>query len=363
MASAPTVGVALAGAGMITTLGENAAATWSAMLRGESITDHATVKKQWGGRSRVSGLAIDAAAETVEDAGWSKNDLRSAALVVGTSKGSVIEWLNRGHCGAGIGDLAHEIAEGFDIHGGLRLTVSAACTSGLHALIRGALMIKSGEAQRVLVVAAEASMHELFISSFRRLGVLAKAGAGCRPFDQQRSGFLMSEAGAAVCLEAVESGDDAAGMIVIDRMAMGCDATNMIGGDANGVMLRHLLANVLDGREVDLIHAHGTGTIHNDQIELEAIENSLAAVGGGNPVLYSHKGALGHSLGAAGLVSIVINRLCHSRGIVPPSLAKQPMPTSTLTLSKHPESRYIHRSVAIAAGFGGATSVVSLVNA
>src|SRR3954464_875948 len=108
---------------------------------------------------------------------------------------------------------------------GPRLTVSAACASGLLALIRGALMIKSGEAKRVLVVGAEASVHELFIGSFRRLGVLAKAGEGCRPFDEGRSGFLMSEAGAAVCLE---SGDGGAGEVLIEKMAMGGDATHLI---------------------------------------------------------------------------------------------------------------------------------------
>src|SRR5687767_8937410 len=84
MGNVAKAGIALAGAGMITALGESAAATWSAMLGGESIADHAMVKKQWGGRSRVCGLAIDAAAEAVEDAGWSESDLRSAALVVAT---------------------------------------------------------------------------------------------------------------------------------------------------------------------------------------------------------------------------------------------------------------------------------------
>jgi 3-oxoacyl-(acyl-carrier-protein) synthase len=50
---------------------------------------------------------------------------------------------------------------------GPSLTLSAACASGLHALIRGAMMIRSGEADRVLVVAAEASVSPIFLGSFR----------------------------------------------------------------------------------------------------------------------------------------------------------------------------------------------------
>ena len=85
---------------------------------------------------------------------------------------------------------------------GPALTISAACASGLHALIRATMMIRGGEADRVLVVAAEASVSPIFLGSFRRMGVLPAEGVGCRPFDQARDGFLMSEA-AAVCSSGV----------------------------------------------------------------------------------------------------------------------------------------------------------------
>jgi len=239
------------------------------------------------------------------------------------------------------------------------LTVSAACASGLLALMRGVLMIKSGEARRVLVVAAEASVHEMFISSFRRLGVLPPAGQPCRPFDESRSGFLMSEAGAAICLQG--AADGGTGDVIIEKMAMGGDATHLISGDDEGRTLRALLRDVIDGRSVDFIHAHGTGTIANDATELNAIEDCLAAVGGTRPSLYSHKGALGHSLGAAGLVSVVINRMIHERGVLSPMLGENPMTTNHVELNGRATTSKIRRSFVIAAGFGGAMGVVSLV--
>jgi len=355
------LGVAIAGAGLISALGNSADETWGQLVRGEFISDHSMVNKQWGCQSRVVGLALDAAREAAGEAGWNDEEIRSAGLVVGTSKGAIVDWIENGSCGAGVGDVAFEVARELGIGFGPRLTISAACASGLLALIRGALMIKAGEAKRVLVVAAEASVHDLFIASFRRLGVLAKAGEGCRPFDQARTGFLMSEAGAAVCLESASDGggDD----VLIENMAMGADATHLIGGDERASTLRALLEDVLDGRPVDLIHAHGTGTVQNDAMELSAVEDSVATFGGMRPALYSHKGALGHSLGAAGLVSVVINRMCHTKGVVPPGIGQRSMSMSRVEMSQRAQNRAVQRSLAIAAGFGGAMGVVSLVTA
>jgi 3-oxoacyl-[acyl-carrier-protein] synthase II len=246
----------------------------------------------------------------------------------------------------------------------------------------------------------------MFLASFKRLGVIAPEGVGCRPFDRDRRGFLLSEAAAAMCLQAVTmepAGEDVAvardnrlplsslrgsqntladavemsaarqrmspaseaarhrrEMLLIDRYAIGGDATHLTGGDATGAALRHLLAYVIDGRGVDLIQAHGTGTIVNDPIELAALDDSV------NrrfppPVLFSHKGALGHSLGAAGMVSLVLNAHAHRSGCVPPNIhTTRPLVSQRLVLTDRQESRQIRRSIALAAGFGGPLAVVSI---
>jgi len=119
---------------------------------------------------------------------------------------------------------------------------------------------------------------------------------------------------------------------------------------------------VIDGRPVDLFHAHGTGTELNDPVELAAIEDLL--IEADRPSLvYSHKGALGHSLGAAGLVSVVLNVESHRSEIVPPNVQTQrALPAKRAALSREAAKARIQRSVAIAAGFGGATAVVSCVS-
>jgi 3-oxoacyl-(acyl-carrier-protein) synthase len=125
--------------------------------------------------------------------------------------------------------------------------------------------------------------------------------------------------------------------------------------------LRHILTRVVDGAAVDFVHTHGTATQANDPVELAAIKSAIPP--GHLVPIYSHKGALGHSLGAAGLVSVVINCIAHDRGIVPPNVrTTSPLPTTNLLIDRHPIHRPIRRSIALAAGFGGAVAAVSLTS-
>jgi 3-oxoacyl-[acyl-carrier-protein] synthase II len=369
----------ITGIGLITPLGATAPQTWSALLAGEHIRYHARAAGVDATHDRIHTMAQRAAAEALAQARWTERaaDAARTALVVGTSKGPIETWLcppvalsdvgNRSGSVVGIRDsalglssIASALRQKFPICDGSSVTISAACASGLHALIRAAVMLKSGEADRVLVVAAEASVHPLFLGSFKRLGVLPREETGCRPFDQNREGFLMSESAAAVCLELPES--EAAAVVRLERFALGGDATHMTGGDPRGATLRRLLLDVMRGEPVDLIHAHGTGTEFNDPLELAAFDDHCV-IHNRVPRVYSHKGALGHSLGAAGLVSVALNCMIHTQGIVPPNVrTTQPLPTRRLRIAREAERTPIQRSLAIAAGFGGPTAAVSLAS-
>ncbi len=334
--------------------------------------------------------------ESLIDAGIDIGSLKGAdtALVVGTSKGPIEQWLSPhvnsgagdsagselGHCGvtvgradriktapshpapAGLADLAGQISRDIGMVGP-RLTVSAACASGLHALIRAVLLIGSGDAQRVLVVAAESSLHALFVGNFQRLGVLPPPGFGCHPFDRDRRGFVMSEAVAAVVLESPDLPKRRAPArppVAVERFAIAGDATHLTGNDPQARSLRRILADVIDGRQIDLVHAHGTGTKVNDALELSALEATVAT-SKPCPALYSHKGAIGHSLGASGLVSVVLNCMSHQTGIIPGNVQTlQPMESSSVEIRTQPTHRKVERSIAIAAGFGGAMAAVGL---
>lgn len=386
--SAPTLDdvpprVVIAGYACLTAFGDEQA-TWDALLAGRHINDHARAPISHA-THRALNLARAVVARVIANAPLDPG----AALVVGTSKGAVEDWLapppdglatSDNPTGAldgwGLADIAGGLARSFGLHGP-RMTTSAACASGLHALIRGAMMIRGGHVRQALVVATESSLHPLFVGTFGRLGVLARPRFGCRPFDRDREGFLISEAAAAVLLQAEDrrqtptaksspqrslrrGGPPSPPSVYLDRYALAADPTHLTGSDPAGGSMRRLLAHVLGGRPVDLFHAHGTGTTLNDAIELAAID---AAVGAREmrPAVYSHKAAVGHSLGASGLLSVVISCMCHQYDIVPPNpLTRNPLPAVHVTISREPIERPIRRSVAASAGFGGAMAAVGL---
>jgi len=345
-------GAIISGYGLVTPLGQNADSTFDALMCARFITDH---HRAAGGADRGVQMARAAGEEAIGRAGWNRDDRSEAGLIVATSKGTLESLITPHH--EAIANSPFIAAGGWDRLGlgGPRLVFSAACASGLHALIRGALMIAAGEARRVLVVGYEASVHPLFVGSFNRLGIIAPAGEVCRPFDQTRSGFLVSEAAAAVCLQA-----DGGGEIRLENFAMGGDATHLTGGDPHGCTLRRMLCGLIGETKLDLIHAHGTGTEFNDPVELAAIE-AAAPRQSVRPAVYSHKGAIGHSLGAAGLIAVVINCMCHQRSVIPPNVQTlRPLETSAISINAAAIDRRIDRSLAMAAGFGGAMAAAVL---
>src|SRR5262249_1371668 len=143
---------------------------------------------------RVTQLARRASTQAISQARWTSGDLADdAPLIVGTSKRTIDHWAPTSDNPAGLNPNAYHSAETAPplpatfARTGPTLTVSGACASGLHALVRGCMMIRASQAKRVLVVAAESSLHPLFIACYRQLGVLTSAA--CRPFDVRREGF------------------------------------------------------------------------------------------------------------------------------------------------------------------------------
>lgn len=344
----------IGGIGLVGAQGVDRDSTWRALLAGAALEGHHGSALASDAQARVTQLAKIAANEALEEAGWGDRELQDprTALVIGTSKGPIERWIAEATGSAsiqplvGVGEVAAEVGNDLGMTGP-RLTLAAACASGLHALVRADLLLRSGECERALVVGCESSLHPLFIATFTRLGVLSKS-LRCAPFDRSRDGFLMSEAAAAVCL-------DRDGPITIDAGVMLSDAHHITGIDPAGAALRYLLSRLGDA---DLVHAHGTGTDANDPVELAAIDD---IVGAANPSVYSHKAALGHTQGASGMIGVVLNVLAHRHGVVPPNIhTPDPIPARRAIVRRDATERPVHRSLILAAGFGGALGGVAL---
>jgi 3-oxoacyl-[acyl-carrier-protein] synthase II len=382
----------ITGSGLVTALGRSVASTFDAISGGGVMLNHAPIQRaetrafgvpqtRLAGISKVASLGFEAAGQAIDQSGWTAGQLADpeTALIVCTSKGPVREWLAAdaarvsrprlepsGTGGTpvlresfGLASLTTELATNLTgITTGPRLLVSAACASGLHGIARAVMLLRSRTVRRALVVAAEASVHPLFIGSFNRLGVLCPAGEPCRPFDVRRRGFHIADAAAAVCLELQPRLDHpAGGTIFIDCIAIAGDASHLTGSNTDGRVLRHVLKSVVAGNRVDFVHAHGTGTIINDQIELAAIDSVIDRT---VPV-FSHKAAIGHTLGASSLVSVVLTAETHRRSMTLPNVASDhPAESRFASIESSSRSLTIRRSLVTAAGFGGAIAAATL---
>lgn len=244
----------------------------------------------------------------------------------------------------------------------------AACASSLAALHRARAALLNGrvEGDRALVVTADAALTPLFIHSYRRLGVLAPLTAheyGCLSLDRHRRGFVLAEAGAAVVLHRIDA-DHTPPPHAVELLdtATACDASDLIRASADMPALRRVARTLLADRRIDLLHPHAPGTREQDDAELRAYADGLgnsAAL----PDLYASKGALGHALGAAGLVSLVIACLCARTGRRPP----MPWLADPIAPARSPATngRSMQTQAVFAAGFGGhvAGAVIGLPRA
>lgn len=208
--------------------------------------------------------------------------------------------------------------------------VVAACASGLTALHLARLaMLRSGGSEsfrRVLVVSADAALQPLLIHSYRRLGVLAPLTIHdyrSRPLDRRRCGFVLAEQAAAVLLEHVNpAAEPDPEQILLEDTAVATDSVNLVRSPTGMPVLQKMAEKVFSDWSIDVLHPHASGTLDNDENEMlayaRAYESVRAEHRGPVPRVYACKGAVGHGLGAAGLVALVLACLCARTGQIPP---------------------------------------------
>ena len=199
--------------------------------------------------------------------------------------------------------------------------INAACASSTIAVARAAALIASGEAEAVLVYAADL-VSEFVFSGFSALQALSSEP--CRPFDQNRNGLTLGEAGIALLLMSEECASryPVSPLAYVAGWGVANDAHHVTAParDGCGLILacRQALKKAgISADQVAAINAHGTGTIYNDAMELTAFN---VVFGEALPPLHGVKGSLGHCLGAAGGVEIAIGCRALQEQLIPGTL-------------------------------------------
>lgn len=350
------------GFGLLTPLGFSAWETFRALLGGRTMADRAAalpprlepamLVKALGGVAVVQHVADDPAIELAERAAREAMAGREAlrpAIHLGTSKGAMHALTRREPLAIEPhGYLAGRLMQRLQLPV-VRHSV-AACASSLTALHHARLAMLHGGDDAALVVTSEAALLPMFVASYRRLGVLPPLTPGeyvGKPLDETRCGFMLAELGAAVLLRRVDRVEP--GQIELTGTAVAADAYDMIRPSPDMSALRHVAGALIAGKRIDLLHPHATGTAEHDPSELSVYADCDARVGD----VYACKGAVGHGLGAAGLVSLVIGCLC-AKAKRRPAMPWLSEPIATaLPLSREARQGEMRTHAVFAAGFGG----------
>jgi 3-oxoacyl-[acyl-carrier-protein] synthase II len=204
---------------------------------------------------------------------------------------------------------------------GDKFEINAACASSTVGIIYGAHMIACGQAQTVLVCAAD------IVSRFTQMGFAALKAltpTRARPFDQNRDGLNLGDGAVAILLADRETAAKMAAteLYTLKGWGISNDANHITGPARNGsgliAAIHQTLKRAQLGPEaVAAFCTHGTGTVYNDAMELTALE---AVFGTRRFPVFSVKGSLGHTLGAAGGIETALCCLALKAGCIPPTV-------------------------------------------
>ncbi|WP_336221758.1 beta-ketoacyl-[acyl-carrier-protein] synthase family protein [Citrobacter amalonaticus] len=255
---------------------------------------------------------------------------------------------------------------------GYQNTVIAACATGTIAIGDAYEAIRSGRAQMMLAGAGESLTSHCAVWNIDVLGALSKEAsdpqrASC-PFSAHRSGFVLSEGAAVLCLEERE-GALARGATILGEItgyANFSDAWDFT-SPAEDCLARvqtiicALQQAKLEPEQLDYINAHGTSTPLNDINETQSLKMALGEAAYSVPVS-STKSYSGHLISAAGSFESIVCLQAIASGIMP-ATANFQQADERCDLDYIVEGHragQIRRTLNLSFGFGGANAALIL---
>ena len=402
--------VVITGLGMVTPLGNDVDSTWDSLVAGESgagpITQFDTSgysvrfacelkgfdptdwmeRKQARRMDRFAQMALSAARMAEQDSGLSiaADPARIGAAVatgiggLGAFEDCFQNLLERGPDRTSpfsiIQIIPNMAAAWVSMELGTQgplATETTACAASNMAIGDGLDAIRLGRADAMICGGTEAPVTRVGVAGFSAMRALSQRNddpqRGSRPFDLDRDGFVMGEAGAMLVLEELEHARARGAKIYAEVLGYGTssDATHVTEPDPSGVnparAMRMALADAgVDPGEVGYVNAHGTSTPLGDPAETRVLKLALGEEHAVRTPVSSTKGATGHCLGAAGAVEAIFTILALDRGVLPPTINYEtPDPECDLDyIPNEARPQQVEIGVSNSFGFGGHNACV-----
>ena len=398
--------VVVTGIGTINPLGNSVETSWDSLINSESgiskitkfdvnnysckiagsiedslINDKIVSPRERRKIDRFITLGLIAANEAINDSGFILDDERS--LRSGVMVGSGIGGLDTIYKNSSILDnqgirkispffipsslinlLSGHISIKYNLKGPNSSPVTA-CATGTHAIGDSFTIIKNNKADLMVCGGAEAAICPLGISGFSAARALCdtfndQPEKGSRPWDKDRSGFVMGEGAGILVLEEYEHAKKRNANIYgeVKGYGMSGDAFHITkpSEDGNGgyrAMKMALHESQLNKDQIEYVNAHGTSTQVGDTVELSAVEKLFGSKK--DLFMSSNKSAIGHLLGAAGAVEAIFSFKSLQTKTLPPTLnLDNPDTDSIINLIPHISiSKPVKNIISNSFGFGG----------
>ncbi|ACQ71646.1 MULTISPECIES: beta-ketoacyl-ACP synthase II [Exiguobacterium] len=204
-----------------------------------------------------------------------------------------------------------------------------ACASGTNSIGEAFRVIQRGDAIAMFAGGAEAPITPLSFAGFcsnKALSTNPDPNTACRPFDENRDGFVMGEGAGVLVLEEYEHAKARGAKMYAEVVGYGMssDAYHITAPspEAEGgskAMSEAIRDAGITPEDVQYINAHGTSTPLNDMLETKAIRRVFGEHAD-KLAVNSSKSMIGHLLGGAGGVEAVITALSIHEGKIHPTI-------------------------------------------
>ena len=213
---------------------------------------------------------------------------------------------------------------------GPNISITTACTSGVHNIGHAARMIAYGDADVMVAGGAEKASTTLGMGGCGAARALSRRNddpqAASRPWDKDRDGFVLGDGAGVVVVEEYEHAKARGAKIYAELVGFGMsgDAYHMTSPPADGAGAARAMQNALNdaklnASQIGYINAHGTSTPAGDIAETNAVK-SIFGADAYNVLMGSTKSMTGHLLGAAGAVEAIFSIQALTSNSVPPTI-------------------------------------------